>query len=215
MMTQEEQEKLTVERILSEFDELIGNVIRHYGFKSVDDVNDLKQKIYLAWIEGGYTDVYDPSITTPKNFLTSFVGKRMRGERTRRGRDILRKAIPISSVGSEDEPGTLSVEALDASTETAEIRLLTRENEESLKRILKDRSQKGYGGKVKDLVQVYELTKQGLNQKQIAEKIGYSLGSTNAMVKQVKEILDLFMENPKAVGLTSKVHRRYQESTQK
>ena len=54
------------------------------------ELDDFVQDVYLAFITGGYEDIYDPNVSKPTTFLHSFVSLRAMGSRDSKNREANR-----------------------------------------------------------------------------------------------------------------------------
>lgn len=175
---------ITVEELATKWSDTLERLIRKHGFLP-SDVDDVKQELFVAWIVGRYSEVYDPTKSAPSTFIHHFVSTRLKGYRSKKKRDPLHRAIPLVQDG-ESGRGIL-VDLIEGTPEVAELR--HRVDEASLLLDLQGMNQPGYAGHVKDYVQVYRWMAEGKSVTEMAALTEYSLGSVSVMAKKVREVV--------------------------
>lgn len=179
---------IKVEELASKWDETISRLIRSYGFRP-SDIDDVKQDIYVAWIIGGYENIYDPTKSAPSTFIYNFVSSRCKGYRSKKQRDVLHRAIPL--VTDLDHGRGILVDLIEGTPDViTEGPPAKRMDETLLEEELKSISSKGYAGHTREYWQIFLWMKEGVTQTEMAKRTEYSLGTVNSLVKRVREVME-------------------------
>lgn len=189
MTTVREGAMIKVEELATKWDQSIERLIKQYGFRESNTIDDIKQELYVAWISGNYEAIYDPTKSAPSTFIHHFVVSRLKGYRSRKKRDVLHRAIPL--VTDLDSGRGILVDLVEGTPEQVE-ELTVKVDEDGLLIELKGLSSRGYAGHVKDYIQIYNWLKEGKSQTEIAQLTEYSLGTVNAMVSKVRQMMESF-----------------------
>ena len=166
---------------------VIERALAYYRVRE-SDRDDVAQAIVCTVLDKRYDEIYDPLKATLSTFIFAMVGKRIRGLKTRKGRDALKHA---SLVGEDEwiiEDGGL-VDGPCEKSERNEFWGLVEHARVQLKKLPKRRSHVTEAGVVEErtIAVVFEQLVDGKKQVEIARKMGYSEGSISIMVGEIRK----------------------------
>lgn len=185
----------TFENFMTEWDSKLEATIR--GFKLKEDIEDVKQQLYLELLEKQYLDRFDDEKSTIATWVYGFVKNSLRKKYHRNKRDFIYNGVSIIDDFDEEAVGDalfLNIFATDAFEEEIE-QMNMKFIVEDILRILSAECYAAHSysstGIPRDMKTVVVMFLQGLTPKDIADRFETSVQFVYKLIKRIGGLPEL------------------------
>jgi RNA polymerase sigma factor (sigma-70 family) len=182
----------TFENFITEWDSKLEVTIRNYKLK--DDVEDIKNQIYLELFEKKYLDRFDDEKATISTWVYGFVKNSLRKRYHKNRRDLIYNGISIMDDYEEDAVGRalfLNIFVTDLQEDETMLKLAIEDIISILSKECYAAHSYSSTGIPRDMKTVATMFLEGLTPKEIAERFETSVQFVYKLIKRIGSLEEL------------------------
>ena len=182
----------TFENFMTEWDSRLEATIR--GFKLKEDIEDVKQQLYLELLDKGYLDRYDDEKATISTWVYGFVKNSLRKKYHKGNRDFIYNGVSIMDDYDEDAVGEalfLNIFATESTEDEMDLKIIVDDILNILSKECYAAHSYSSTGIPRDMKSVAMYFLEGYTPKEIAEMFETSVQFVYKLIKRIGSLPEL------------------------